>query len=229
MRKILVGGAISEKCLLKLNSMGYDVIKLPCFKRLQPQVAFHADMLVFYTGKELLTHEEYYLENKQLFDALEVPIILTSEKIGAEYPNDILLNSVLTSRGELFSKIENTSTYIKKNAAKLIDVKQGYTACSTCRVAERAFITSDKGLSEAFRKEGIDTLTVDKKGIELPGYDCGFIGGASVTVDNYLCFFGDLKVHPDYEAIRSFALKYGVEVVCLSDEILTDIGGGVVI
>jgi len=76
---------------------------------------------------------------------------------------------------------------------------------------------------------GIDCILVSKDDIYLPGYDCGFIGGASVVLDDKVCFFGDVKKHRDYEKMLEFVRKYDKDVISLSDEKLTDIGGAVVV
>ncbi len=229
MKKILLSNTVSEKCELSLAKMGYDCIKLPLFDKLQPAVATHADMLLFFDGSAILTHADYYLQNKQLFDGLQTRIDTTDEQIFADYPNDVLFNAVLTKEGVLFSKETSTSKFIKKYAKSIINVKQGYTACSTCRVSEIGFITTDKGLYDAYTKNGIDALLVEKKCIYLPGYDCGFIGGASVVLEEGVCFFGNISEHTDYERISLFAEKHGKKVLSLSDEKLTDIGGAVVL
>ena len=55
-----------------------------------------------------------------------------------------------------------------------------------------------------------------------------FIGGASVRLsDSETAFFGDVTRHPDYAEMADFARGLGDVLVSLSDEELTDIGGGV--
>jgi len=228
-KNILVGNTISNECEKNLSSFGYNIIKLPEYRRLQPYVSTHADMLIFYDGKSIVTSREYYSENRELFDLLGVKIVLSDELIEKEYPNDILFNAVLTKDGVLFSKNKHTSKLIKSMAKLEINVNQGYTACSTCRVSDKAFMTADSGLYNAYMSNGIDCILVSKDDIYLPGYDCGFIGGASVVLDDKVCFFGDVKKHRDYEKMLEFVRKYDKDVISLSDEKLTDIGGAVVV
>ena len=228
-KNILVGNTISKECERTLSLLGYNVIKLPEYSRLQTYVSTHADMLIFCDGKSIVTSREYYNENRGLFDLLDVQIVLSDESIGKEYPNDILFNAVLTKYGVLFSKNDYTSKFIKSMAKYEVNVNQGYTACSTCKVNDKAFITTDSGLYNAYISNGIDCILVSKDDIYLPGYDCGFIGGASVVLDDKVCFFGDVKKHRDYEKILEFARKYDKDVISLSDEKMTDIGGAVVV
>lgn len=229
MNTVLVGNTLSEKCRTVLENMGYSVILLPPFAKLGEGVNTHADMLLFYDGQKLILHKDYYNENKALFNALNVELLLSDEAIGNKYPDDVRFNAVLTNDGVLFAKTGAVSQHIESMAKKTVWVKQGYTACSTCRVADKGFITSDAGLYKAYTDNGIDALKVSTNNISIPGFNCGFIGGASLVVSDSVCFFGDIGGHPDYNAIVDFASKYGKKVHSLSDEKLTDIGGGVVI
>lgn len=229
MRKALLGGSVSDKCISALEKMGIDAIRLPSFSVLQPQVSDHADMLCFFYGKKLLVHRDYYNENKDLFDSLGISITLSGEPIGSNYPYDVLFNSVLTDNGILFSNTEYTSALIRGMAERSVRVKQGYTSCSTCRVDAFSFITADKGLYNAYTSNGIDCLLVSSGEIAIKGYDHGFIGGASLVFDDKVCFFGDVTKHRDYLKIKEFVECRGKTTVCLSDEPLYDVGGGIVL
>lgn len=229
MRKALLGGSASDECICSLERMGIEAIKLPSFSLLQPQVSDHADMLCFFYDKKLLMHRDYYNENKGLFDSLGINIILSDELIGSDYPYDVLFNAVLTDKGILFSNTDHTSALIRKMAEKTVRVKQGYTACSTCRVDAFSFITADNGLYKAYISNGIDCLLISQGEIAIKGYDHGFIGGASFTFDDKVCFFGDVTKHSDYSKIKEFVENRGKTVVCLSDEPLCDVGGGIML
>lgn len=228
-KKILLSSTVSDKCRASLEKMGYTVVKLAPFDRLQEPVSTHADMLLFYDGESIVTFKSYYMNNKSLFDGLGINVIFAEEEPTADYPHDILLNAVKTESGILFSNLGYTSQKVKERAKRHIQVKQGYTACSTCKITDNAFVTSDIGLYKAYTENGIDCLYVEKEGIALPGYDVGFIGGAACVIDGTLCFFGNAEDYPEYEKIRDFAKRYNIETLCLSDEKLTDVGGGVLL
>lgn len=229
MSKILVGEGISEKCENVLAEMGYSVIKLPKFDRLQNGVASHADMLLFFYKGVLYTHREYYEKNREIFDLVDADVKTTDEPVSNEYPKDILFNAVLTCNNTLFSKSSSTSKMITVLADKKVNVRQGYTACSTCRIDDNNFITTDSGLYKAYIENGINSLLVEKADILLPEYDCGFIGGCSVVLEESVCFFGNIEEHRDYKSIKNFIEKCGKKVISLSDEKLIDIGGAVVV
>ena len=229
MKRILVGEGISAKCEKSLEKMGYNVIKLPKFDRLQEGVAFHADMLIFSYEDSIITHAEYYKENRKILDLAGIRVKTTDEPVSKEYPKDILFNAVLTKDRILFSKNDSTSVLIKDLAEKTVNVRQGYTACSTCRVDDDNFITTDAGLYRTYNENGINALLVDKNDIFLPKYDCGFIGGCSVVLSDSVCFFGNIEEHRDYEMMKKFIQECGKRIISLSDEKLTDIGGAVVV
>ena len=63
------------------------------------------------------------------------------------------------------------------------------------------------------------------RAVKLAGYSYGFIGGASGVVDNKVYFFGDIKKHPDCDAICDAITNEGFIPVSLSDEPLRDLGG----
>ena len=229
MKKILVGEGISTRCEKSLTEMGYKVIKLPGFDRLQEGVSSHADMLMFFYNGVLYTHGEYYQKNRAILDLARVEIKTTDEAVSKDYPKDILFNAILTKKGILFSRNDSTSVMIRELAEKKVNVKQGYTACSTCRVDDDNFITTDTGLYKAYTENGINSLLVDKGDILLPKYDCGFIGGCSVVLEDGVCFFGNVEEHRDYESIKKFIKNCGKRIINLSDEKLTDVGGCVVL
>lgn len=229
MYTVLVGNNIPTECREYFEQKGDRVILLPPFDRLQKGVRTHADMLVFYDGKKLLTHRDYYISNKALFDSVGVEMITTDEPISDVYPDDVLFNAVLTQERILYSKTDFTSTFIKDKSFKQVSVKQGYTACSTCRVTDDAFITTDTGLYRAYTEGGIECLLVSKEDIILEGYGCGFIGGATAVDSENVYFFGDAIKHSDYAQMKAFIEKHGKKIVSLGCSKLTDIGGAVII
>ena len=71
----------------------------------------------------------------------------------------------------------------------------------------------------------MDVLLIRKGYIELPGVDYGFIGGSSFKYNrNTLVFTGNIKLHPDYESIKSFAQNHNVELLSLTENTMIDIG-----
>ena len=79
------------------------------------------------------------------------------------------------------------------------------------------------------REHGCDVLLIQPGHIDLPGYDYGFIGGASFVYENKVIFFGNIEGHPDYTEIRDFIDEAGYEMIYEKNTQLTDLGGAVVL
>ena len=219
-----VGGEI-----LHSLSGAFCPLLLPGYGALPFPVCSHPDMLIFRKGKTLVTFAGYYEKNRSLFDSLEgYEIITAPEKVGREYPDDILLNA-LSLADTLYCKAESISSTLSGMFSWVWNVKQGYTACSVCKVSDDAIITADKGIARAVEKNGVKVLLIRPGHVALEGYDTGFIGGASFTYGERVYFFGDIKSHPDGGAISDFIEENKKECVSLSRGTLHDYGGGMVL
>lgn len=154
-----------------------------------------------------------------------------SNKLTDKYPGDVPLN--VASLGNTIICNPNTCAkeildYATQNEMNIIKVKQGYTKCSILIVNDHAIITEDEGIYKAVLDSGykIDALLIKKGYVSLLGYDYGFIGGASVVLDENVFFFGAIQKHPDYDKIKVFLNKQGKQIIQLSDDKqLLDIGG----
>ncbi len=105
-----------------------------------------------------------------------------------------------------------------------INVRQGYSACSSL-VSDDFIISADKSILTAAEKCGIDCLEISAGGIELEGYDTGFIGGCAGVCNRTVYFFGDVMTHPDGKSIREFLKAHGYICVSLGEGVLKDHGG----
>lgn len=206
----------------------FELRLLPPFEQLAAPVACHADMLMFRHGRTLVLHRDYYNANRALFEGADCEIVLCDERVGAEYPDDILLNA-LPLGNTLFANQKHISPKIASLFDRAVNVKQGYAACSCCKVTESAIITADKGIARAVSSVGGEALLISPGHILLEGYGHGFIGGACFTHGDKVFFFGDLASHPDSERIGDFIRSHGKRAVSLTDAPLTDLGGAVVI
>ncbi len=207
---------------------GIRIIPLPAFDRLPAPVADHPDMLVYRdTSGDLTVYEGYYAQSRPLFDALPYGIRTIPDPKSPAYPDDVTLNC-LNIRARLIGRCDAAHPLLTADLTPL-PVKQGYTRCSTCMVGSSAAITADNGIADALASIGIHVLRIRAGHIRLPGYDCGFIGGATVELENRIGFFGDLSAHPDGEAMAAFIRQNGLEPVALCRGSLTDFGGGLLL
>ena len=109
-----------------------------------------------------------------------------------------------------------------------ISSRQGYSRCSVCVVSDNAIITADEGICRSAEAHGVNVLKIRPGYIDLPGFDYGFIGGASFKIsDTKLAFTGRLDSHPDAEQMIGFASLHNVDIVYITDKPAFDIGGAI--
>jgi len=230
MKYAIIDKRMPDECKNALNEKGFKTLELPPFSALSESIASHPDMLLFF-GDKIFCHGDYYKEAKDVLDIInqesEFELSFSNEKTNERYPNDILFNAVKLGN-RIFCKTDSVSELIKdytnKNRITLINVKQGYTKCSVCKVSENAIITSDKGIANAAVNRGIDVLKISEGHITLDGCNYGFIGGASGNdgINTYFC--GNLDLHPDSEAIKEFCTFHGCPAISLGKNKLYDVG-----
>ena len=204
-------------------------IPLPSWCALPTPVCAHPDMLAAKIGRSLLIHENYD-EGRAVLDRVGIPYLLSRASVGEAYPEDIRLNCL--SAESFFLSNEK---YISREALALADeqglrrirVKQGYAKCS-CACAQNAIATMDRGIATAARLAGVEVLLMEPSVIGIEVYDTGFIGGASVLLDEHtLGFFGRIEAFEGYPALSAFFGARGVRLVSLGQGALFDYGGAV--
>ena len=156
-----------------------------------------------------------------------------ASKLSPAYPGDIRYNAACTGRYFLHH-LQYTDPELLQIVYDLnlipVQVKQGYTKCNTLVADSDSIITSDMGIAKAFEKAGGTALLIRPGYIKLPGYEYGFIGGASGTcfrktdTKGLVCFNGDLSTHPDCKEIRAFLHERKFEILDVPGEPLLDIG-----
>ena len=146
------------------------------------------------------------------------------------YPGDCRYNAACT--GKFFiHRLDITDSELLvaakascENELVLIDVRQGYTKCSTVIVDENSIITYDKGIAKPCEAAGMNVLLVEPGFVKLRGADTGFIGGASGRVDDEIVFNGDLSAHPNFREITAFIEAHGLGCKWFKSYELEDIG-----
>ena len=217
-------------CLDGLRARGFKTILLPSDDRLAAPVSGHADMLL-YVGDRIFCRREYLEraagELEQVSKLSGLSVELTDEKGRDKYPQDVLFNAVRFGR-YLFCRADAVSRslreYADRTGLEIVNVRQGYAKCSVCAVNDGAAITADVGLAAALEAKGIEVLRVEPGHVTLPGYDSGFIGGATGVFGDSVYFCGSIEKHPNGKEIAAFCEKHGKRAVSLSDEKLYDVG-----
>lgn len=218
----LIAGELSQ-------ATGEIVLPLKPYDKLPTQVNSHADMLVSIIGDCIFVYNDYFEENREVFEKIKNFKIVRSKHICKDkYPHDIGLNSLIVGR-KIFCNVPYTAQEIldcaKLNGFEIIHVKQGYSCCSTLVIDEKSAITSDVGMYKALISAGIDTMYVDSNFISLDGYNCGFVGGSGGVLGTTVYFFGNIKEHPQFQEVYSFLIKKKLKIECILPRGVSDFGG----
>ena len=216
-------------------STDLEVLPLRPYGRLLQPVRSHADMLVCIIENTVFSYSDYIDENSAVFEYIQdrgYKLVRCTPPLCQEYPNDIGLNVAIVGK-RLFCNEKFTAKEIREYASEkgieIINVKQGYTACSTLVLDESNVITADLTIKRAMEGVGINVLFIDEENIRLPGYNNGFIGGAGVVVGRDVYFFGDAKNLRAYDKISTLIHSLGMGEFSISSGEVFDFGGGKVI
>ncbi len=202
-----------------------DVLVIDKSKHLDTPVASHPDMNILIIDKTVFLEKDYYLSS--LFKSRGYNVKFIDETLDKEYPYDVKLNCKQVKNTVLMNTKTISKTvldFCKEQNKNIIDVPQGYAACSCLCIDETSFITADIGIYNALKINGATPLLIEKGYIKIEKYDYGFIGGASGFINGVLYFFGDITKHPDFIKIDKYLTERNVEYKWFNTP-LTDIGG----
>lgn len=228
MKSVLLCGTAPVWLQKAFSEYGYSLICLGTCKALPDPTAGHIDLMSASIAGTLFLAEEA----EPLFRPYipyEQKTVICTRTLGKKYPKDVLL-SVRQSGRHLICHPRYSAKEIRYFAEKChitcIPVHQGYVACTTLAIADRAVITDDPSIAKTLQASGLKVLQVLKGSVNLPGYNYGFLGGASVYLNGTVYFFGDLRCHADFRKIEAFLKRIGVPWVSLKAGMpLQDIGG----
>lgn len=212
-----------------LEQRGTEVLWLPDAPGADPRLAGHADLSVLHLGGDRLVAAKgdriVNLLTNRGFSVQE-----TDREFSAGYPRDCGLNGCLVGRRFLHRLSLTDGAVLRALPAQVrrIDAAQGYARCSVCIADERSIVTSDPGIAKAAALDGMEVLQIHPGFVELPGFDTGFLGGASFRLsETELAFTGRLDGHPDRARIESFLSARGVRPVYLTERPVFDIGSAI--
>lgn len=213
------------------NLIKYDLtpIIVPKSTEVYDAINGHVDIqlnILSNEEKSLIIQKNINKEFLHFLSSNGIKYILSEKALGKLYPDNIILNALITDNFFLhntnFTDNNLINTQVNK---KIINVKQGYSKCSILPIRNEAFITSDKGIFKALKIENIDTLLVPPGDILLPSLNYGFIGGTGGMISkNKLGLFGELEHYLYGDEIYKFLYKYDVEPISLKKGKLIDRG-----
>ena len=217
-----------------VKKFGINVISLPDNPYVDTRLSGHADLSMLHLGGDRLLLAPYLKGSKFSHQLEEMGFDLRYADIeqSALYPGDAQMNVCILGDKVIYNPKTVPNSIVKyltiKSGAVQISSRQGYSRCSVCVVSGNAIITADEGICRSAEAHGIDVLKIRPGYIDLPGFDYGFIGGASFKIsDTKLAFTGTLNRHPDAASIIKFVGLHNVNIVYITDKPAFDIGGAI--
>lgn len=231
---VLIGEKYADKLEIPLKNQGISPIFIPNNPLVDPRLASHADLSVFYAGGKRI-YLAPFLQNadfiKKLND-LGAETVLADIKQTPQYPHDAGLNIAVIGNSIIYnpkvsykSAVDFLTIDYKYRA---IPCKQGYAKCSVLVVNERSLITEDRGIADSATAAGLDVLEITPGYVLLDGFTHGFIGGAGFKLNSgELAFTGTLDLHPDKQRILDFLSARNITPAYLTSEPIFDIGSAI--
>ncbi|KMT22670.1 DUF6873 family GME fold protein [Clostridium cylindrosporum] len=215
-----------EKALLYKK---IKIIKTKKIGALYNSISYHPDIMMCHIGgsdivvaRNISEDFVYKLEDNGF------NIIQGKSELTNKYPLDVQYNVCIDEDCVICNEKFTDTTLIDKLVQKgkrIINVKQGYTKCSTLIVSSGVFVTSDPGIHTILIKEKKESLLISPGFIDLFDMNYGFIGGASGKISSLeLGFYGNISLHKDANEINEFLKKHRVKPMSLSKNKLIDLG-----
>ncbi|PLW99695.1 MAG: hypothetical protein C0591_02410 [Marinilabiliales bacterium] len=219
---ILANKNIPAQALQQLSSYG-ELILLQTEKITYPAISGHPDIFNCPIDDILVVAPNLPAAYHSKLRMLNINFEVGYKPIGTKYPETAIYNCVIIND----FLIGNTKFIDKKileltSGKEIIHSNQGYTRCNLLPLEDNRFITSDKGIEKALVEKGLEVLYVNPEGIQLPGFENGFIGGAAGIFKNQIFLIGNLDYFLEGEKIRHFLSGY--EIIELYDGPLFDAG-----
>ena len=231
-KTILLGARYRERLDEALVRHGFVPFYLSENPLLDARLSAHADLSLVKISERTIVAVAQLCENAQFCDLVlgaGYDLVLAENEQSAAYPEDTGLCVCAVGENIFCRKDSTDPAVLRHHRGRVINVRQGYAKCSICALPSGAIITSDNGIFEAAEMAGVCALKIFPGGIELSGFDTGFIGGASFCCEGVLYLTGSLGMHPSRGEICSFLKEQGMELCELTSEPIFDIGGAIIL
>ncbi len=221
---ILVDKRISEPAFKALKKYG-KIIPFETSGITYSAISGHPDIFFCQTNETLVVAPNTPADVKVQLTKHGIHFLEGRNHVGKAYPFTAQYNAMITEKF-LIHNSKYTDPVILSNCGHLevIEVNQAYTRCNLLSLGNDKFIASDKGIEKTLQKKGSEVLYVDPKGILLPGFKHGFLGGTCGIYKDKVFIIGSLDHFPEGKKVRKFLSGY--EIIELYEGPLFD-GGSI--
>jgi hypothetical protein len=227
---VLADGRIEAEAEESLRRLGIECIKTQRHPQLPEEVSYHPDMMFCHLGgRDIVYAPETGAQTLLELKKYGFNLIEGSTRLKETYPHDIAYNVAIIGK-YAFHDFRYTDSVLLKllkgKGIELVNIKQGYSKCSISILSSDAVITSDKGISAAMQKHGINTLVIEPdKNIHLGSLGNGFIGGCTGKISSdRLIFTGNAEKLASFELISDYLKKYKIKHISPGSGIVLDMG-----
>ncbi len=220
--KIICNKNIPKEAKKRLESFG-NVLYFETKGITYSAISGLPDVFMCLIVNELVIAPNSLNEFKDLLNNSNIKYTEGKKIVGNNYPKTAGCNAVVTDN-YLIHNLKRTDPKILELCTdkQAIHVNQAYTRCNLLPLKDDSFITSDKGIFDTLQTKKINVLFVNPQGIELPGFDYGFFGGACGVYKDTVFIVGSLNKYNDGEKVRAYLINMGYEIIELYDGSLFD-------
>ena len=226
MKIAIISPDTSEAIRRNLQKLDLEPMEIPRCSSVERPISGHPDIQIFIHEKSVFCHHEIEISFLKRIGKY-ARIIICESRIGEPYPLNIPYNIACTGL-IAFHKRSHTDSrvaeYLASRKIPIVNVNQGFAKCATLIIDENHIITADRSIHRAAVENEITSLLIESGDIELPGYQYGFIGGATGTLSDAILFTGKISNHRDYRRICEGIEERGKQIIYLSEENAVDLG-----
>ena len=225
---VIANNAIPDKALTNLKKIA-RVIRLSSSGITYDAVSGHPDVFLCKLPDGDIIHARNLPSGLlKTFKKDNLKLIPGKLDVGLKYPQSAHFNAVVTNEFLIHNlNYTDPEILLHNKSKKHIHVNQAYTRCNLMPLNDDSFITSDKGIHKVLNKNNLNSVFVDPKGIILPGFEYGFIGGAAGVNNDKVYFIGSLDYFNDGSKIKSFTKELNLDIIELYNGPLFD-GGSLI-
>lgn len=209
-----------------IESLGIEII-FSSFSGADKRISDHPDLQIHpLKDGEFVASKDTYEYYKSKLKKYDVKILEGDLPVGDKYPQDCRYN-IFSIHNRFVCKKDAIDIRLREllesEGYEMIDQKQGYAKCmSIC--FDDFVITCDMSIHRALTKNNIENYYISPEGIDLDGFEGGFLGGScGIIKSRKILFTGDIYQLKDVDRLTKILNDKDIEWI-YPDSKLIDIG-----